>query len=89
METKNETLRDYLDRIGATHGDNSQFVLEEEGINTTMEVSRRYLECAAWDYLLDRNIVSYKYPYINTFGERTIKIVVEGKNKTKVEEDKK
>ena len=72
---ENETLRQYLDRIGIKSGDDSGFVLQHGG--TEMQVSRRYLESEPWRYLLDKPIIDYIYPYVNMYGQKTIKLFVE------------
>lgn len=69
-----ETLKQYLDRIGIGKGDDSGFVLQHG--STTMEVSRRYLEAEAWKDLLDKEIIDYEYPYINMYGQKTIKLYI-------------
>lgn len=71
-QQKNETLREYLDRIHVYSGDDSGFIVQEMFKNTEMQVSRRYLECEAWSYLLDKEIVDYEFT-TNIYGQKTIK----------------
>lgn len=74
---RNETLREYLDRIHIGSGDDSGFVVQELGKGTEMQVSRRYLECDTWSYILDCEIVDYIYPFINMYGQTTVKFIVQ------------
>lgn len=73
---RNETLREYLDRIHIGSGDDSGFVVQEIFKSTEMQVSRRYLECETWRYILDCEIVDFIYPFINMYGQKTIKFIV-------------
>ncbi len=73
---KNETLREYLDRINVGPGDDRGFIVQELFKNTEMQVSRRYLECATWEYLLDKEIVDYEFT-LNIYGDKTIKFYLE------------
>lgn len=50
------TLQQYLDSIGIQKGNSTTAFLIKQG-NTTMSVTRRYLECPAWKYLLDLQVV--------------------------------
>lgn len=50
------TLQQYLDSIGIQKGNSTTAFLIKQG-NTTMSVTRRYLECHAWKYLLDLPVV--------------------------------
>jgi len=74
---RNETLREYLDRIHIESGDDSGFAVQELGKATEMQVSRRYLECETWNYILDCEIVDFIYPFVNIYGQRTIKFIVQ------------
>ena len=82
-ETKEQTLREYLDSIDIHEGDDSRFVLQEMNKSTEMAVSRRYIECEAWNYLLDCVIVDYTYPYYDLWGNKTIKLFLERKDGSK------
>lgn len=75
-ENSSETLREFLDRINIGPGDDRGFVVHELFTNTEMQVSRRYLECEAWKYLLDKKIVDY-YEVTNIWGVRTAKFILE------------
>lgn len=75
----NEILKDYLNRINIGPGNDSGFVVQELGKGTEMQVSRRYLECEAWKYILDCEIVDYVYPFVNIYGQQTIKFIVQKK----------
>lgn len=69
---KGETLREYLDRIHIYEGDDSGFAIQEVGKSTEMQVSRRYIECPTWSYLLDMEIVDFEI-ITNIWGNRTAK----------------
>ena len=69
-----ETLRQYLDRIGIKSGNDSGFVVQNG--STEMQVSRRYLESEPWRDILEKEIVDYEYPYVNMYGQKTIKLFV-------------
>lgn len=76
---KEETLKEYLDRIHCEPGSDEGFVLEVisnlPGINE-MCVSRRYLECEPNKKLLNYIIVDYAYPYMDIYGHETIKLFI-------------
>lgn len=76
---KSETLKQYLDRINIGPGDDSGFVVKTLFGNTTMEVSRRYLESEPMKKYLDMEIFDYIYPYINLYGQRTILFILDNK----------
>ena len=80
MSQKNETLREYLDRINIGPGDDSGFILKE-GLfgGTEMQVSRRYLESEPWCYLLDREIIDFYQDVYNIYGQKTVLFVVSDK----------
>ena len=71
-------LKDFLDMNNIKSGDNRGFVLMCEF--GEMDVSRRYLECDSWKYLLECYIESIVSPYYNIYGQQTIKIILEYKN---------
>ncbi len=71
-QVKKETLGEYLDRIHIWPGDDSGFIVQELFKNTEMQVSRRYLECEAWKYLLDKEIVYCEYT-TNIWGQKVMK----------------
>lgn len=75
-ENEGETLREYLDRIHVDSGSDAGFVIQEIGKNTEMQVSRRYLECAAWEHLLDKRIVDFE-TVTTIYGQETIKLYLE------------
>lgn len=75
-EHKEETLREYLDRIHVDSGSDAGFIIQEIGKSTEMQVSRRYIECAAWEYLLDMKIVDFEYA-TTIYGQQTIKLYLE------------
>lgn len=72
-----DTLRSYLDRINVGPGDDDGFVIYILGENNEMHVSRRYLESEPWKHVLDKKIINYVYPYIDIYGEKTIKFILE------------
>lgn len=72
---QSETLRHYLDRINVGPGDNSPLVIVHK--NTTMNVSRRYLESKPMKHYLDMIIVDYEYPFTDIRGTETIKFWLE------------
>lgn len=76
-QKKSETLREYFDRIHIDSGDDSGFIIVNE--STEMQVSRRYLECSAWEHLLDYEIYDYIYPVYNMYGVETIKLYIRKK----------
>ena len=76
---KSETLKEYLDRINIGPGDDSGFVVKTLFGNTTMEVSRRYLESKPMKKYLDMEIFDYIYPYINLYGQSTILFILDNK----------
>ena len=76
---KSETLKQYLDRINIGPGDDSGFVVKTLFGNTTMEVSRRYLESEPMKKYLDMEIFDYIYPYINLYGQSTILFILDNK----------
>ncbi len=76
-QEKSETLREYLDRIHIDSGDDSGFIIVNG--STEMQVSRRYLECSAWEDLLDYEIYDYIYPVYNMYGVETIKLYIREK----------
>lgn len=76
-----ETLREYLDRIGVNSGSDAGLVIQEMFKGTEMQVSRRYLESAPWQHLLDYEIVDYIYPYVTIYGSETIKLFIQEKAK--------
>ena len=73
-----ETLRDALDNMGIKSGDNRGFIviLYDKNINETeMQVSRRYLECPAWKYILDLYVVD-THLMTDMYGNETIAFYV-------------
>ena len=76
VESKSETLREYLDRINVENGSDAGFIVQELYKNTEMHVSRRYLECEAWKYLLDKKIVDYMTT-VDIYGNETIKFILD------------
>lgn len=79
-KTRGETLREYLDRIHIGPGDDSGFILKEGYFGgTEMQVSRRYLECPTWSYLLDREIIDFKQGVCDIYGQETILFIVSDK----------
>lgn len=76
MENKEQTLREYLDSIGCYSGDDRGFVLYKSfWSNTRYEVSRRYLESAPYEHLLDKYIFSVDNT-TNIYGQSTICITL-------------
>ena len=72
MEQKEETLRQYLDRIDIGPGDNSPLVIQVG--NNTIMTCRRYLECTPIEGYLDMIIEDYEYPFTDLRGNETIKL---------------
>lgn len=71
------TLKEYLTSIGINAGNDFGFVLQEDLFSRNeMNVSRRYLEGAAWKYLLDKRVLTVINPFIDIFGRETIKIIL-------------
>ena len=76
VESKSETLREYLDRINVKEGSDAGFIVQELYKYTEMHVSRRYLECEAWKHLLDKKIVDYMFT-VDIYGNETIKFILD------------
>lgn len=71
------TLKEYLTSIGVNAGNDFGFVLQEDLFSRNeMNVSRRYLEGAAWKHLLDKRVLTVINPFIDIFGRETIKIIL-------------
>lgn len=80
MNEKNDTLKEYLDKIAVRQGNNTDvFVLKFTDCNTVMSTTRRYLESPAFKKVLDYEIVDYKYPYKDSVSSTlTILLVLKG-----------
>lgn len=76
MEEK-KTLRETLDEMHVGPGDARGFMVQEGLFSkTVMNVSRRYLECEAWKYLLDRKVLGY-FDDVSPLGEESVKFILE------------
>ena len=76
MEEK-KTLRETLDEMHVGPGDSRGFMVQEGLFSrTVMNVSRRYLECAAWKHLLDRKVLAY-FDDVSPLGEESVKFILE------------
>lgn len=77
MNEKNDTLKEYLDKITVYQGNNTDvFVLKFTDCNTTMSTTRRYLESPAFKKVLDYEIVDYKCPYKDPVSSTTTILLV-------------
>jgi hypothetical protein len=74
---KKKTLRETLDLMNVGPGDSRGFMVQEGLFSrTVMNVSRRYLESAAWKHLLDRKVLGCLYD-VSPLGEESVKFILE------------